>query len=112
MSVGTSLLIDAYECDSPLLTDAMELANELVAACEKAGATVLGAHPYQFPGPGGVTVWVCLAESGAEIHTYPERRQWFATIFTCGDVDPRIVGRELLAQLGGRARVESMPRGV
>ncbi|MBL8379452.1 MAG: adenosylmethionine decarboxylase [Burkholderiales bacterium] len=86
---GLHILADLHDCPSNvLLESAAQLRKFCLAACARAGLTVLGSHFHQFAalgtaGPGGVTGAVVLGESHLAIHTWPERAGATLDIYTC-----------------------------
>ncbi len=86
---GLHIFADLYNCpDSVLLTSADELRTLCMAACRRAGLTVLGEHFFQFDGfdslqAGGATGAVVLAESHLAIHTWPERSGATLDVYVC-----------------------------
>ena len=88
---GLHLLLDLYGC-------CMLASPSLVAAdmAKAAGATILSARHHAFPGHGGETVFLLLAESHISIHTWPEHRFVAADIFMCGKTDADAARRVLV----------------
>lgn len=118
MALGTHLIIDAHDCDSPLLSDLDGLEKLLVEAVEECGADVVGTLKKQYaPGDDqdgdGVTVGILigLGESHASIHSYPELNIWMADVFLCGRLNPNEAFRILRTRLGGIVNVTRMERG-
>ena len=108
--LGRHVVVDGTDVVTALLDDKQRLVEILSAACVRAGAAVLGVASHHFT-PQGVTALILLAESHASIHTWPEKRAYCADVFTCGNVDPMKIARELCAALGGRARMRTVSRG-
>lgn len=73
---------------NPVLTNEKTIANIMVSACEKAGATVLGSNWHHFGEGHGVTGVVMLAESHASIHTWYDEGYAAIDVFMCGDSNP------------------------
>lgn len=119
MALGTHLIIDAHDCDSPLLSDLDSLERLMVEAVEECGADVVGTIKKQFApckdiqDGDGVTVgvFIGLGESHAAIHTYPELGVWMADVFLCGRFNPNEAFRILRTRLGGIVNVTRMERG-
>jgi S-adenosylmethionine decarboxylase proenzyme len=103
-------MLDAHDAARRLLEDGAALCALLVAAVERAGATVLQSHTEQFQ-PQGCTVLLLLAESHASIHTYPEHGVYMADIFTCGDIAPAQAAQEIALALGGVVAIRVVDRG-
>jgi S-adenosylmethionine decarboxylase len=81
---GREWLVEAHGCHSAPLADPGEL-RRLFAAM----VSDLGLHPvgeplwHKFPGPGGVTGLVLLAESHLAVHTFPEHGSLCLNLFCC-----------------------------
>ncbi len=82
------MLIDMEGVAVDNLTDIKFIENVLLAACEKANATILNHYFHKFGGEGGVTGVVALAESHMSIHTWPEYGFASIDIFMCGESIP------------------------
>ena len=110
--VGVHALIDFYEVDAALLTDAEGLGRCLEEAAEAAGMTPLSDPVlHRFPG-GGLTGFLPLAESHIAFHTYPEWGYLAADVFTCGACPPDAAVAVLRAALSpARECVRAVPRG-
>lgn len=81
----------------PLMTDARRLATALDNAVARAGLTRVADCFHTFPGPGGVTGVVLLAESHLAIHTWPEDGRVTVDVFVCNrSVDNRPRARALM----------------
>ena len=102
---GLHLLLDLYGCCMPA-------SLSLVAAdmAKAAGATILSAGHYAFPGHGGETVLLLLAESHISIHTWPEHRFVAADIFMCGETDADAAKRVLVKEMQPERVVENVIR--
>lgn len=81
---GTEWIVEAYGCDPARLGD--------VSALQMLFATMvreLSLHPvaegvwHRFPGPGGVTGMLPLAESHLTVHTFPEHESLCLNLFCC-----------------------------
>jgi S-adenosylmethionine decarboxylase len=81
---GLEWLVEAYQCDPSALADPAKLRA-------LAGALIhdLPLHPvcdpvwHQFPGHGGITGLVLLAESHLAVHTFPEHGSLTLNLFCC-----------------------------
>lgn len=82
---------------------------EIIAACERHGATVLRSLVHSFE-PQGVTALVVLAESHAALSTWPELSRAYFDVFTCGEIDPLPIASDVCALLGGRVRAHLLCR--
>lgn len=107
---GWHLLLDMHGARH--LQDASALEAILRQAAEAAGARVLSAHMHGFPGRGGVTGVVLLAESHISIHTWPELDYAALDVFMCGSADVEAAARVLEAELAPRrCKVTRTARG-
>ena len=84
-ALGKHLLLELKDCNRELLSDVSFLRGSLLAAAEKAGATIIGDSFHPFPPYGGVSGVVIIAESHLSIHTWPEYGYAAVDIFTCGN---------------------------
>lgn len=84
-AAGLHLIGDLYECatDKQYMLDANALRDHCVALVRESGLTVVGELFHQFPGDGGVTGVVVLAESHLSIHTWPERNYVTIDVYVC-----------------------------
>ncbi len=82
---GLHLTADAHGCaaDLALLRDCNALRALAVAAVREAGLTPVGELFHAFPGGGGVTGVVLLAESHVALHTWPELRAVTLDVYVC-----------------------------
>ena len=111
--IGVHVLLDGFGCASERLTDSEAGGQALTVAALAANMTPLGSpHVHIFPG-GGYTALLALAESHLSIHTYPERGQFCADLFTCGPAaDPNAAVGILCAALQPAERtVRILERG-
>ena len=65
------------------MLDANLLKDHCVALVRASGLTVAGELFHQFPGEGGVTGVVVLAESHLSVHTWPERGYVTIDVYVC-----------------------------
>ncbi len=86
-TVGTHLIIDAWQASPALLNDPEWIRETLIQAVEAGGATLIDLCVHQFS-PHGVTATATLAESHIAIHTWPEYGYFAADCFFCGEGDP------------------------
>ena len=81
---GVEWVVEALGCDPVPLRDPAALGalvDELVATL--ALRPVAPAQWHRFPGPGGVTGLVLLAESHLALHTFPEHASLCLNLFCC-----------------------------
>lgn len=116
--LGIHVLIDARECDSPLLADLDGLERLLIDAIDACNADVLGmvknqSRPRRKKTGNGVELGVLLGagESHATLHTYPELGKWLADIYIGGRSKPDKGVAVLRSGLGGLVNVTTIERG-
>ena len=98
-SLGRHILVELYECDREILSDASRLEKVVVKAAKDAGATVLNSTFHQFS-PVGTSGVVVIQESHLAIHTWPEYRYAAVDLFTCGDqINPWLSHKSLKESL-------------
>jgi S-adenosylmethionine decarboxylase len=81
---GVEWVVEAFGCDAARLADLAALgalADDLVATL--ALRPVAPAQWHRFPGPGGVTGLLLLAESHLALHTFPEHGSLCLNLFCC-----------------------------
>lgn len=87
--LGQHLIVEYYGCDRAILNDLPALADMLVEAAKRAGATPVKREFHQFA-PHGVSGVVIITESHLTIHTWPEHGYAAVDFFTCGEgTNPR-----------------------
>jgi S-adenosylmethionine decarboxylase len=87
--LGKHYLLNLYECSHSLLNDEKFLRGIIELAAVQSGATIIKTHSKSFY-PQGVTAFCLLSESHISIHTWPEKGEAAADVFTCGDCEPKI----------------------
>ena len=81
---GLHVIADLYGCPvAPILTDADLLERTCVTFVREAGLFDVGRLFHAFPGEGGVTGTVVLAESHVSIHTWPEHGYVSLDVYVC-----------------------------
>lgn len=110
--IGVEWIVDARGCDPARLRDREALARVFDHVTHDLELNVVQpALWHVFPGPGGLTGFVLLAESHLACHTFPELGSACFNLFCCR---PRPVWewRERLAELLGASDVTvvSVPR--
>ncbi|NJS40305.1 MAG: S-adenosylmethionine decarboxylase proenzyme [Rhodobacteraceae bacterium] len=86
---GVHLMIDGYDADGPLMTDAAALRGLLEALPGEMGMhaicspVVVSVGPNCHKDPGGLSGFVMIAESHISFHTFPGRRFVTIDLYTC-----------------------------
>lgn len=81
---GLHVIADLYGCATgPLMTDAKVLEELCLQYVREAGLFDVGRLFHAFPGDGGVTGTVVLAESHLSVHTWPENGYVSLDVFVC-----------------------------
>lgn len=89
-ALGRQVLAEFYGCEGKLMNDVEFIRTHMLAAAEKAGATIVTQAFHHFS-PHGVSGTVVIAESHLAIHTWPEYGYAAVDLFTCGEsVNPWI----------------------
>ena len=83
-SLGHQIIAEFYNCNRDSLNNVDFIRTAMVAAAEKAGATIVTETFHHFS-PHGVSGAVIIAESHLSIHTWPEYGYAAVDLFTCGD---------------------------
>lgn len=91
---GLHLTADLAGCDArrPPMHDMAALRALCLAAVAASGLQAVGELFHRFPGSGGITGMVLLAESHLAVHTWPERGAVTLDVYVCnlqGDNSPR-----------------------
>ena len=73
-------------CDPHIMNDVSAIERDMVAAAQKAGATVINSTFHHFS-PYGVSGVVVIQESHLAIHTWPEYGYAAVDLFTCGEMN-------------------------
>ena len=82
--LGSQVVLDLYECETPHLDDLEWVRKTLVDAAHTAGATIVETVFHKFA-PWGISGVVVIAESHLAIHIWPENRYAAIDLFTCGE---------------------------
>ncbi len=85
-ALGNHILVEFMNCDPHIMNDVAGIERDMVAAAQKAGATVINSTFHHFS-PWGVSGVVVIQESHLAIHTWPEYGYAAVDLFTCGDMD-------------------------
>lgn len=81
---GREWLVDAHGCAPGPLADVAALQGLFARMVAELGLRPVGpALWHKFPGPGGVTGLVLLAESHLTVHTFPEHGSLSLNLFCC-----------------------------
>jgi spermidine synthase len=86
IALGNHILVEFMNCDPHIMNDVAGIERDMVAAAQKAGATVINSTFHHFS-PWGVSGVVVIQESHLAIHTWPEYGYAAVDLFTCGDMD-------------------------
>jgi len=110
--LGSQVVLDLYECQTPHLDDLEWVKTTLVDAARAAGATIVQTVFHKFA-PWGISGVVVISESHLAIHIWPEKRYAAIDIFTCGDKVRMDVASENLKQAfqSGRSVEKAFSRG-
>jgi S-adenosylmethionine decarboxylase len=112
-SLGVEWVIDAEACSPAALRDLSKIQgviDQIVRA--------MALHPvetplvHRFPGEGGITALVLLAESHLTIHTFPELRAATLNVYCCRPRSPLDWSAVLASFFGAsQVHVRSLTRG-
>ena len=85
-ALGNHILVEFMNCDPHIMNDVAGIERDMVAAAQRAGATVINSTFHHFS-PWGVSGVVVIQESHLAIHTWPEYGYAAVDLFTCGEMD-------------------------
>ncbi len=85
-ALGNHILVEFMNCEPHIMNDVAAIERDMVAAAQKAGATVINSTFHHFS-PWGVSGVVVIQESHLAIHTWPEYGYAAVDLFTCGEMD-------------------------
>jgi spermidine synthase len=85
-ALGNHILVEFMNCDPHIMNDVSVIERDMVAAAQKAGATVINSTFHHFS-PYGVSGVVVIQESHLAIHTWPEYGYAAVDLFTCGEMN-------------------------
>ncbi len=111
---GTEWLVEAWGCDGERLRSAAVLRALFDRLVEELHLSPV-APPllHTFPGPGGVTGLLALAESHLCAHTFPERGLCTLNLYCCRPRPEWPFAARLGEHLGARqVEVRALPRGL
>jgi len=110
--LGSQIVLDLYECQTPYLDDLEWVKTTLVDAARAAGATIVQTVFHKFA-PWGISGVVVISESHLAIHIWPEKRYAAIDIFTCGEKVRMDVASESLKRAfqSGRSVEKAFARG-
>ncbi|MHB2153485.1 polyamine aminopropyltransferase [Calditrichota bacterium GD2] len=87
-ALGQHILVEFVGCDPNVLNEVTTIEQGMLAAADRANATIINSTFHYFS-PYGVSGVVVIQESHLAVHTWPEYRYAAVDLFTCGDdVDP------------------------
>ncbi len=114
LSGGVEWIVDAYACDPRALRTLGALQGLFARAIAELGLTpVAEAQWHQFPGEGGVSGLVLLAESHLACHTFPEARYASLNLYCCRERPAWDFAERLREALGaGSVQVRAIRRGA
>ena len=103
--------VDLGDCAALRQLDAEEVEATFVAALGRAGATIVHAMSYVYPGA-GLTCALILSESHAVLHTWPEAGTVNIDIFSCSS---RLKSLDAITELSrlfgaGTVSIQELPR--
>ena len=111
-TIGTHLLVDAWDVPPKILNDAEKIRQALIKAVAAGEATLIDLCLHKFS-PHGVTATATLAESHIAIHTWPEHGYLAADLFFCGVGKPLVAIQVLQQELQVvKVKVQSIDRGI
>jgi len=96
--MGRHLLLEVYDVKFNLLNDETALQETMVHGIERAKMTILNIFSHCFS-PQGCTIVIALSESHISCHTWPENGCIAIDVYTCGEVNPKLIAIELLKYL-------------
>lgn len=100
----THLLAELIDCDPDRLQNEQWVHDGMIAAAERAGATVVDSAFHEFPG-GGISGFVHVKESHLSVHTWPEYRYAAVDVFLCGRTEPDLALKTLAETLDAKRTV-------
>ncbi|MEL6676229.1 MAG: adenosylmethionine decarboxylase [Bacteroidota bacterium] len=111
--LGKHLLIEYEGCPAERLNQVGLLEDQMIAAAQAAGATVIHSVFHHFS-PQGISGVVVIQESHLSIHTWPELGYAAVDVFTCGEqVDPWKAQAYLQAQFqASSVSTQAIDRGL
>lgn len=113
-SLGQEWIIDAWGCPAEVLRDRSRLEAVFVRVLAELQLNqVIPTVWHTFPGEGGITGMLLLAESHLTVHTFPEHGSVTLNLYCCTE-RPAWPWRERLAEmlLATTVEVRSLRRGV
>jgi len=112
-ALGRQILVELYDCDRDLLNSQEFIRKAMIAAVEKANATIVASTFHHFS-PHGISGVVVIAESHVAVHTWPEYGYAAVDVFTCGEsIDPWIIHSDLKDTLrSSSTSVTEIKRGL
>jgi len=112
-ALGRQILVELYDCDRDLLNSQEFIRKAMIAAVEKAKATIVASTFHHFS-PHGISGVVVIAESHVAVHTWPEYSYAAVDVFTCGEsIDPWIIHSDLKDTLrSSSTSVTEIKRGL
>ncbi|NJN25286.1 MAG: polyamine aminopropyltransferase [Cyclobacteriaceae bacterium] len=100
IALGRHIIAELYQCEIDKIDDVSFVEKTMLAAADRAGATVINSTFHHFS-PFGVSGVIVIQESHFSIHCWPEFGYASIDIYTCGDtIDPWIAYQFLKEAFG------------
>lgn len=111
--VGTEWVVDARGCSPALLRDRGAIEAFVARVLTEVSLNaVVPPVVHVFPGEGGITAMVLLAESHLTVHTFPEHGTLTANLYCCTERAPWPWDLRLREMFGAtRVDLRTLPRG-
>ena len=84
-ALGNHILVEFMNCDPHIMNDVAAIERDMVAAAQKAGATVINSTFHHFS-PYGVSGVVVIQESHLAIHTFVTDKKSYIELTGCSKI--------------------------